>query len=790
MLSNFGESGVPSLPEGARLLHIGPMKTGTTSLQSAARKERPELRKHGVIYPGHSINHRSALGALIGWSTEARDRSGAIRPDALDDDRRGVPDFARWEELKAEIDAAGRLRVLVSHEYVSQVDDETARRIVDAIGSDRIHIAVTLRSPAVIVPSLWAQGLRDDARFESFENWVSCIYARGGNKSSMPKRFWRAYDQGRLVERWADIVGAENVTVIVTDHKEPTLLTDAFEDMLSLPRGALRSAGGKGGANRSLTRPESELFREVVANAAHAGLGWDVYQDVLRMGAILRLTRKRKRKPDEAPILLPDWAAEKASSDGQQFASVIRDSGVRVVGDLRALESGQRSGEREEVNEVVPMDVGVEALTGALIAAEKMVRREKRAQPEISEGRQTRVQQTSLSEGGDIGTITPSLISAHLDHSWWDSQSFWIDGYCTRMQSHCPAIASANTLVIDQETGTMTPIGTSEEVDNGQDSTGDEQRFYFRAQVDGYKFRNLKLRNEYYTALEVHFTDGSYIITKFTERNPRSSAGFHFANPINQLFVKPTWHKKNGLAFRTYYPSALASAARTRTDGSIEIDVSLDEKYSPVRAELISKEPTAWETIGLSEQTNYSVRCIVPFAERDCRDRTIRLVDGVGRRRLLHWAHAERPAPFQESSTMTGVEPGGNGVMHLLRGARRIELARIDVVKDDRIILTVESDDSVQELWLAGSGETINFKRVDTSKFSLGVRSIEWLVADRGHFRSPIAATSASNGVRSVHIGRALSSMLSSPVQLGTNTMHIERNAKREAEMLLHSDSR
>jgi len=51
------------LPEGSRLLHIGPPKTGTSAIQSAARVALPELYEYGVHYPNLGREHGKAIVA-------------------------------------------------------------------------------------------------------------------------------------------------------------------------------------------------------------------------------------------------------------------------------------------------------------------------------------------------------------------------------------------------------------------------------------------------------------------------------------------------------------------------------------------------------------------------------------------------------------------------------------------------------------------------------------------------------------------------------------------------------
>jgi hypothetical protein len=45
-----------SLPEGARLVHVGPHKTGTTAVQNALWNARPQLLEQGVRHVGRSRN--------------------------------------------------------------------------------------------------------------------------------------------------------------------------------------------------------------------------------------------------------------------------------------------------------------------------------------------------------------------------------------------------------------------------------------------------------------------------------------------------------------------------------------------------------------------------------------------------------------------------------------------------------------------------------------------------------------------------------------------------------------
>src|SRR5699024_8301505 len=141
---------VPALPERTRLLHIGPMKTGTSALQTAARDRRQQLLDHGVRYPGTRTNHRTELGALLEISTVVRDRRQPLGPDTAGIDDGGVPERHHWETLRREIEADTERRILVTHEFASQADETGSHRMIDALGTDRLHVAITVRAPTVI----------------------------------------------------------------------------------------------------------------------------------------------------------------------------------------------------------------------------------------------------------------------------------------------------------------------------------------------------------------------------------------------------------------------------------------------------------------------------------------------------------------------------------------------------------------------------------------------------------------------------------------------------------------
>ncbi|WP_155853241.1 hypothetical protein [Arthrobacter sp. H14] len=280
-----------------------------------------------------------------------------------------------WDDLKAEIEADTSRRILVSHEFVSQADDTGCRRIVDELGPDQIHVAITLRSPATILPSLWAQSLKDDAQMEPLDSWLSRIYDNASDRP-MPARFRRAYDQAELVQRWARLIGPDKVTVIVVERSQPTALSGTFESLLGLPAGTLARGVD---TNRSFTAVEANAFQRLNCALADHGVGWQSFNEFVWKGAANRGLLARTAVGDEPRVGLPVWAADAAVKDGKRFAAKIGDSGVRIVGDLDQLSAVPPPADHVD-GDTIPADVAIRALTGVILAGANTRRRaEKRS---------------------------------------------------------------------------------------------------------------------------------------------------------------------------------------------------------------------------------------------------------------------------------------------------------------------------------------------------------------------------------------------------------------------------
>lgn len=347
---------VEALPADAILLHIGVHKTGTTALQWALADARPELAAAGVSYPGRRPAHHgqalSVLGKTWGWSGQGGE---APRPEVFD-------------RLCTKV-AAHSGRVVISSEHFCEADDQTASRVVQGLGPDRVHVVVTVRSLASLLPSSWQQYLKYGLR-ASYSDWLENMFEPETERTKSPS-FWKRNDHGALIERWAAIAGADRVTVVVLEDVDRTAVFRTFAQLLDIDEAILLRRMDLT-SNRSMTAQEAELLRLVNVEVRRP-LSWGSYQRLVRNGVARGVVEGRTPGPDEPRIVTPDWALDAAAARGAEAAARITASGVRVVGDIDLLARRGPSAPAvpAEALAVVPMAVAARALTGVVLASQE-----------------------------------------------------------------------------------------------------------------------------------------------------------------------------------------------------------------------------------------------------------------------------------------------------------------------------------------------------------------------------------------------------------------------------------
>ena len=183
-------------------LHIGEPKTGTTFLQQVMWRNRAELAAQGVVLPGHHPqDHFRASQDLRGIEKLAGDPAGSWTGE--------------WEILAHQAQQAPRAAV-ISHELFSAADAEQAERAVRSLRPAEVHVVLTVRDMASLLPAEWQETVkhRND---RGWEDWLADVIDR---ESVDPDRrqwwFWRVHDTLAILALWARHVPPERIHVIMT----------------------------------------------------------------------------------------------------------------------------------------------------------------------------------------------------------------------------------------------------------------------------------------------------------------------------------------------------------------------------------------------------------------------------------------------------------------------------------------------------------------------------------------------------------------------------------------------
>lgn len=305
------------LPEGTRLLHIGPQKTGTTAIQYALNRSRDQLREHGVVVPGKGPRPLNAVWSLLGT------------PDG-----RPQPPIKHWEGLVRQAEEAGDLRVCISTEDWARTDLDGAKKTVAGLGGDRAHVVATARRLDKLLPSQWQQRVKMRRITYTYEQWLEVVL---GDDHDHPawQNMWIPHDIESLVDRWSEAAGGrDRFSLIVADESDRGFLPRTFEQMLGVPAGML------GVAETEVLNPSRSFGRieviRMVTEACERNDDWP--EDVtLATGPIrVRLTDELKSAapwPNEQSVPpLPAWAAERVAELSAARADLVKSLDVRVIG--------------------------------------------------------------------------------------------------------------------------------------------------------------------------------------------------------------------------------------------------------------------------------------------------------------------------------------------------------------------------------------------------------------------------------------------------------------------------
>src|SRR6202034_624874 len=162
------------------LVHIGEPKTGTTFLQQVMWSNRAELAAQGVVLPGHHPqDHYRASQDLRGIAKLASDPAGNWAGE--------------WEILARQAQQAPRVAV-ISHELFSAADPEQAERGVRSLEPAEVHVVLTVRDMATLLPAEWQETVKH-RNAKGFTEWLGDVIDKESYSADRRQWwFWRVHD--------------------------------------------------------------------------------------------------------------------------------------------------------------------------------------------------------------------------------------------------------------------------------------------------------------------------------------------------------------------------------------------------------------------------------------------------------------------------------------------------------------------------------------------------------------------------------------------------------------------
>ncbi len=350
--SGMSETASSARPLPAVYIHIGEPKTGTTFLQQLMFANRRTLAEQGVVLPGGRPRYHFRA---------TQDLRGII--PAPDDPL--APFDGAWDRLVEQVLRAERVGI-VSHEMLSSVNAEQADRAVRSFGEADVHVVLTVRDFATLLPAEWQESVKN-RNIREYEDWLADVVDR---ESVDPDRrqwgFWSVHDTIEILRTWSRHIPPERVHVITMPPagSSRTLLWERFAGLIGVDPTSIDATSAK--SNASLSVAEVEFIRRINAAIPVETPDWfymHFVKGALAHNAFAERTAQRDRLG--LPANRDEWARKQAD----MTIAELQVSGYDIIGDLDELRPRQSAGPRaitRNVDSAAVIDASVTAVVKIL----------------------------------------------------------------------------------------------------------------------------------------------------------------------------------------------------------------------------------------------------------------------------------------------------------------------------------------------------------------------------------------------------------------------------------------
>lgn len=182
------------------IIHIGPPKTGSTSIQDMLNSNQCQLAQQGFLYPlsgrvseagyymvnrfDRRVKYRSPLNShrVLAWSLD--DRVEGLNADSV------------WQSLIEEIEASTTHTIILSAEAFAQLSKEKIYRIANYLKAYKVQIVAYKRDYLSHALSMYTQNVKRGRVYSSFGKFIRV-------------REERLFDLPQIVSNWSEAFGKE-----------------------------------------------------------------------------------------------------------------------------------------------------------------------------------------------------------------------------------------------------------------------------------------------------------------------------------------------------------------------------------------------------------------------------------------------------------------------------------------------------------------------------------------------------------------------------------------------------
>lgn len=303
------------------VLHIGPPKTASTTVQRRLAEQREGLAAEGIDV---IVEHRDAAIELIGHDYLNRRRQRTTHA---------------WKALQEAVQSANGNRVLISNEMFAWLNQTNAEELINVLGKNSLRVVFGIRLMENLVSSFWHEVIIRGGTCTLAE-WIQEIRSVDGhigNLDDSALRFWHSEDAATLARRWAEVIGHDRVTCVVISERDPSITLGRFDEALGLsstkilPVTRVENKSSSQAHFDALVRFNRSVARMGISNRYRLALARFAHEQLLTRHDLPRDTPWLSRE-DRA------WCAQRQSRMVDELSAL----GINVVGDFRDLAVSDR----------------------------------------------------------------------------------------------------------------------------------------------------------------------------------------------------------------------------------------------------------------------------------------------------------------------------------------------------------------------------------------------------------------------------------------------------------------